>query len=199
MQRSLLSIFFNESGRVPISLNIVEEKYFCTKYNGKIVQGCSRYGIINERCLLIKLWALRQLAGGPCRSRPRGDPDGEKSSAAALLLLRLCAPSVVGNAGRPQGRRGGGGRFPQGCHAGTPGFPRGGSQEVVVDGRRGGLGHAGCGSTFLDAGSSLAAARSGLGDPDDGGRRRRDVSAMLGVVFERWQAARLAPARLFPL
>lgn len=139
MQRSLLSIFFNESGRVPISLSIVEEKYFCTKYNGKIVQGCSRYGIINERCLLIKLWALRQLAGGPCRSRPRGDPDDEKSSAAApSLLLPFVLPPperLVGNAGRPQGRRRRRGVLPTrmpsgGEHRGL--LHGGGSQEVVA-------------------------------------------------------------------
>lgn len=105
----------------------------------------------------------------------------------------------------PDGHKdgGGGGAFsPQGCPAAgnTGGFSTvAGHRRWWLDGRRGGLGHAGCGSTFLDAGSSLATARSGLGDPDDGGRRRRDVSAMLGVVFERWQAARLAPARLFPL
>lgn len=130
MQRSLLSIFFNESGRVPISLNIVEEKYFCTKYNGKIVQGCSRYGIINERCLLIKLWALRQLAV-VVHSR-RGDRS-EKSSTPPSSSSLSCRPGFVAMRTATRRRRRGvlPTRMPSGGeHRGF--LHGGGSQEVVA-------------------------------------------------------------------
>lgn len=138
--------------------------------------------------------------GAPVRvaPRPRGDTDDENPPPlpppSSPSPRRRPSGSLIGNAGWPQGRRRRGvlpTRMPGG--GGHRGFSAAaGHRRWRPGGRCGGSGHVGCGSTFPDAGSGLAAARSGLGDPDDSGprddcgRRRHNVSSMPGAVAERW-------------